>query len=159
MKASSLSELKNELSTLSPARVLALCMRLAKYKKENKEILSYLLFHSHDEQSYIENIKNEIDEKFEEINRSNIYYVKKSLRKILRNTNKYIKYSGAAQTETELLIHFCKKIKNARIPLNTSTALSNLYLNQIKRINKAMTKLHEDLQYDYKKELESLSGC
>ena len=115
MKSSTLSELKNELSELSPAKVLALCMRLAKYKKENKELLTYLLFHAHDEDAYIESIKSEIDEKFVEINRSNIYYVKKSLRKILRNTNKYIKYSGSAQTETELLIYFCKKIKNTGI--------------------------------------------
>ena len=49
MKAFSLNELKNELSTLSPAKVLALCMRLAKYKKDNKELLTYLLFHAHDE--------------------------------------------------------------------------------------------------------------
>ena len=156
MKAFSLSELKNELSTLSPTKVLALCMRLAKYKKDNKELLTYLLFHAHDEETYIENIKSEIDEKFEEINMSNVYFIKKSLRKILRNTNKCIKYSGSAQTETELLIYFCKKIKNAKIPLNTSVALNNIYLNQIKRINKSVAKLHEDLQYDYKKEIEEL---
>jgi hypothetical protein len=156
MKAFSLNEIKNELSTLSPAKVLALCMRLAKYKKENKELLTYLLFHAHDEDTYIRNVKSETDEKFEEINRSNVYYVKKSLRKILRNTNKYIKYSGSAQTETELLIYFCKKVKNAGMPLNKSVALNNIYINQIKRIHKAMEKLHEDLQYDYKKEVEVL---
>ncbi len=157
MKTSSLSEIKNELGTLTPAKVLALCMRLAKYKKENKELLSYLLFYSNNEQEYIKNIKNEIDEKYKEINRSNIYYVKKSLRKILRNTNKYIKYSGSAQTETELLIYFCGKIKKTGIAIHTSTALTNLYRNQIIRINKAMAKLHEDLQYDYKKEVEVIN--
>ena len=156
MKAFSLSELKNELSTLSPTKVLALCMRLAKYKKDNKELLTYLLFHAHDEETYIENIKSEIDEKFEEINMSNVYFIKKSLRKILRNTNKCIKYSGSAQTETELLIYFCKKIKSAKIPLNTSVALNNIYLNLLKRIHNAVAKLHEDLQYDYKKEIEQL---
>jgi len=156
MKAFSLNELKNELGTLSPDKVLALCMRFAKYKKDNKELLTYLLFHAHDEETYIENIKNEIDEKFEEINMSNVYFVKKTLRKILRNTNKNIKYSGSAQTETELLIYFCKKIKSAKIPLNTSVALNNIYLNLLKRIHNAVAKLHEDLQYDYKKEIEQL---
>ncbi|HNW98698.1 MAG TPA: hypothetical protein PKK00_09855 [Bacteroidales bacterium] len=156
MKAFSLSEIKNELGTLSPARVMALCMRLAKYKKDNKELLTYLLFHAHDEESYKTNIKSEIDEKFDEINMSNVYYIKKSLRKILRNTNKYIKYSGSAQTETELLLYFCMKIKNAEMPLNKSVALENIYLNQIKRLHKAMGKLHEDLQYDFKKEADAL---
>jgi len=56
----------------------------------------------------------------------------------------------------ELLIYFCKKIKNAGMPLTKSVALNNIYLNQIKRIHKAMEKLHEDLQYDYKKEIEEL---
>jgi hypothetical protein len=156
MKASSLNELKNELGTLSPSKVLALCMRLAKYKKENKELLTYLLFHSHDEEAYVEGIKSEIDEKFTEINMSNVYFMKKTLRKILRNTNKYIKYSGSAQSETELLIYFCRKINDAAIPLNKSVTLNNIYQNLLKRINKAMEKLHEDLQYDYKKELETL---
>jgi hypothetical protein len=156
MKASSLNELKNELGTLAPSKVLALCMRLAKYKKENKELLTYLLFHSHDEEAYVEGIKSEINEKFTEINMSNVYFIKKSLRKILRNTNKYIKYSGSAQTETDLLIYFCKKIKCSGITIDKTIALHNIYLNQLKRISKAMEKLHEDLQYDYKKELETL---
>jgi len=156
MKAYSLHSIKTELETHSPTSVLALCMRLLKYKKENKELLTYLLFHSNDEQSYIKMIKSEIDEKFEEINKSNIYFIKKSLRKILRNTNKYIKYSGSAQTECELLIYYCKKINDSKIPLNTSTALNNLYQNQKIKIKKAVEKLHEDLQYDYKKEIEEL---
>lgn len=156
MKASSLNEIKVELGMLSPAKVLALCMRLAKYKKENKELLTYLLFYAHNEDDYVEGIKREIDEKFSEINKSNLYFVKKSLRKILRSTNKYIKYSGSAQTETELLIYFCKKIKDAAISIDTSITLNNIYQNQLKRINKASAKLHEDLQYDYKKELENL---
>lgn len=156
MKKYSLNALKNELGELSLARVLAICMRLAKYKKENKELLTYLLFHAYDEETYIKNIKNEIDEKFKEINKSNIYYVKKSLRKILRSTNKYIRYSGSAQTETELLVHYCKKIIELKISFDKSVAYHNIYLNQIKRVNKAIANLHEDLQYDYKKEMEDL---
>ena len=156
MKASSLNEIKNELNESSNTRLIALCLRLAKYKKENKELLTYLLYQAHDEQSYIENIKTEIDTAFEEINLGNNYYIKKSLRKILRNTNKYIKYSGIAQTEVELLIYFCQKIKASIIVIDATQALQNIYLNQLKKINDAMSKLHEDLQYDYNKELETL---
>jgi len=43
MKAS-LSELQKELALLERKEVLELCIRLAKYKKENKEYLSYLVF-------------------------------------------------------------------------------------------------------------------
>ena len=156
MKAATLNELKRELQTLTPARVIELCMHLAKYKKENKEMLTYLLFEAQDEPAYIKDVKDQIDEQFEGMNKSNLYLAKKTSRKILRTTNKYIKYSGSKQTEAELLIYFCKKLKNSGIPMHTSIALSNLYQRQIQKINKALATLHEDLQYDYLEELKPL---
>lgn len=157
MKTASLSELKTELTSLKPPEVMALCMRLAKYKKENKELLTYLLFEANDEQGYIEGIKTEIDLGFEGMNRNNLYFVKKSLRKTLRVANKYIKYSGSKQTEVEILIYFCSKLKTSGISIRTSIILNNLYQRQIQRIKKALSTLHEDMQYDYKEDLESLT--
>ncbi len=157
MKTASLNKLKSELIKLSPDQVMGLCMRLAKYKKENKELLTYLLFEAIDEHGYIQGIKNEIDLGFEGMNKSNLYFVKKSLRKTLRNTNKYIKYSGSKQTEVELLLYFCSKLKESNLPISTSIILSNLYQRQIQRIKKALSTLHEDLQYDYNEDIESLA--
>lgn len=131
-------------------------MRLAKYKKDNKELLTYLLFEANDEAGYIESLKKEIDIQFEGMNKSNLYFVKKSLRKTLRFTNKHIKYSGSKQTEVELLIYFCLKMKSLELPIQTSTVLNNLYQRQIQRIRKALSALHEDLQFDYKEDIESL---
>ena len=62
MKAASMHELKDELAHLPPKKVLELCLRLARYKKENKELLSYLLFEAHDEQGFVMQVKKEIDE-------------------------------------------------------------------------------------------------
>ncbi len=157
MKTASLSELKTELTSLKPQEVMALCMRLAKYKKENKELLTYLLFEANDEQSYVDGIKVEIDQGFEEMKRNNLYFVKKSLRKTLRIANKYIKYSGSKQTEVEILLYFCTKLKKSGISITTSIILNNLYQRQIQRIKKALSTLHEDMQYDYKEDLESLT--
>lgn len=156
MKSATVSEIKKELQTYAPAQLLELCLRLIKYKKDNKELLNYLLFEVNDEAAYIKNIKAEIDEQFALINLSNLYFAKKSLRKILRTTNKYIKYSGSKQTEAELLIYFCATLKSSSINLENSTALLNLYQAQLKKITKAINGLHEDLQYDYQKELEKL---
>ncbi len=156
MKAASLHELQKELNALEPKQVLELCIRLAKYKKENKELLSYLIFEAHDERAYINGIKEEIDVMFSEMNKTTIYLAKKSLRKILRLTNKFIKYSGSKQTEIELKLYFCSKIKKSHIPIDTSLVLSNLYNREIEKIESAISKLHEDLQYDYKQELVSL---
>ncbi len=156
MKAAYITQLKQELNTRSSNELLEISLRLARFKKENKELLTYLLFEVQDEQSYIESIKNETDRQFEEINKSNIYFAKKSIRKIVRTTNKFIRYSGRKQTEVELLLHFCRCLKDSGIPLNKSIALNNIYIRQIQKIKKVISSLHEDLQYDYGEELKSL---
>jgi hypothetical protein len=154
MKAATIHEVKKELSELPPAKVLELCLRLAKYKKDNKELLTYLLFEAHNERAYIDNLKKEIDDQFNELNLDNLYYAKKGMRKILRITNKFIRYSGIKETEVEVLIYYCTKIKNSGVAIEDSVALTNLYHGQLKKIKKVLTSLHEDLQYDYQKELD-----
>jgi len=156
MKSVTLNEIKKELNYLESTRVAELCLRLAKYKKENKELLSYLLFEVHDEAAYIEKVKIEIDEQFENIPQTNIYLAKKTLRKILRITNKFIKYSGSKQTEVELLIYYCKKLNTSGIAYHNYTILNNMYTQITLKITKAISLLHEDLQYDYDRELEEL---
>ena len=126
MKTASLHEIKKELSTLKAATLLDLCMGLAKYKKENRELLTYLLFEAHDEAAYIESVKNEIDDQFMEVPDRNLYFVRKSLRKILRMTNRQIRYSGIRQSEIEIRIHFCTCLRDSGISLGGSVAISNL---------------------------------
>ena len=154
MKAASLKEIKTELEIQSQQGLLSLCLKLAKFKKENKELLTYLLFESGDENTYIESVKNGMDISFSELNTKSLYIAKKNLRKILRYVNRYIKYSGAKTTEATLLMHFCSKVNASGLKLSKSTALSNIYAAQVKKITSAIETLHEDLQYDYQKELK-----
>ena len=156
MKTSSISDIQKELKTLDKQQTIELCMRLAKYKKENKELLTYLLFDSVDENRFIANIKVEIDDLFNKMNTSNMYFTRKSVRKVIRFTNKFINYSGLEQTEIELRIYFCLRFKSSGIPIHKSETLINLYNNQVEKIKKTLSKLHEDLQYDYLKEIEQL---
>lgn len=156
MKAATVHELKQELSALKPAELLEITQRLAKFKKENKELLTYLLFEAHDEDGFIISVKNEIDELFETINISQLYFAKKTLRKIVRVINKYCRYSGKKQTEIELRIWFCAKLKASGIPFTRNKVTSNLYDSQLKKINAVLATLHEDLQYDYLKQIEPL---
>ncbi len=157
MKASTINELKQELVNTPAPKLVELCIRLARFKKENKELLTYLLFEEHDTSAYIQSIKKVITEQFDDINKSNIYYVKKTLRKILRTAKKYIRYSGLAVVEVEVLIYFCESMKELNIPMDKSPVLLNIYQNQIKNINKALKGLHEDLQYDYLRSIDRLS--
>ncbi len=154
MTIASLQEIKKELRTLDQETVEALCNRLAKYKKENKELLNYLLFEAHNEQAYVENVKEEIRELFKTLPSSNVYLIKKTLRKILRFANKQIKYSGLKQTELELRVFFCTKVKEAKIPRLPGTVLFNLYQQQLKKIEASFAKLPEDIQTDYDREMK-----
>ena len=156
MKTASISEIKQELTNASSKELLELCLRVIKYKKENKELLTFLLFEAHDLPSYTENIKREMDEQFALINQSTLYLAKKSLRKILKTTNKYIKYTASKEAEVELLIYYCNKIKASGIRIKKSVALTNLYNNQVKKIKAVIETLHEDLQHDYNREIEEL---
>ncbi len=156
MKAATINELKQELQNTSAAKVTELCLRLARFKKENKELLTYLLFEAHDTSTYIENVKNEMAAQFEEINKSNVYFIKKTLRKILRTANKYSRYSGLANVEIELLLYFCTNMKALDVSINKNPVLLNIYNNQLKKITKTVAGLHEDLQYDYLREINKL---
>lgn len=156
MKAVTVKELKQELNNKSPKEVLDLCLRLSRFKKENKELLTYLLFEASDEAYYIESVKQEIDEKFEVLNKKSPYFIRKSIRAILNYTKKYIRYSQNKETEVELLLHFCEKMKSSKPSIHNHKRIENIFYKQIEIIQKKITTLHEDLQYDYEMEIEEL---
>ena len=156
MKPSTLKQLKDELKHRSQTELLELCLRLARFKKENKELLTYLLFEASNEESYIKSIQQDIDEQFENINTKSYYFIRKSVRKILRDIKKYIRYSKKKETEVELLLYFCKKLKNFSPSIKKSVRLQNIYTRQILLTRKALATLHEDLQYDYEMVLSEL---
>jgi hypothetical protein len=156
MKPASLNYIKQELKHRSKDELISLTLHLTKYKKENKELLTYLLFESADEASFIKELKEEIDVDFELLNRKTPYLLKKGVRKILRNIKKHIKYSKKKETEAELLIYFCKKLKDLLPSIKRNTPLIGIYERQMELIIKVIKSLHEDLQYDYENELAEL---
>ncbi|TDY11438.1 MULTISPECIES: hypothetical protein [Flavobacteriaceae] len=158
MKAATVVSIKKELQHRSSEELIELCLRLSKFKKENKELLTYLLFESHDETGYIEAVKSEIDDLFEQINTNSYFYIKKSVRKILRLIKKYARYSLKKETEVELLLYFCKQLKAFKPSIKHNVTLTNIYQRQLVAIQKIVATLHEDLQYDYTVELEQLEA-
>jgi hypothetical protein len=152
----SIHEIKQELQTLTAKELAELCLRLAKFKKENKEMLAYLLFDAHNAEAYSEQIKENMRETFKDVNTVNLYLAKKTLRKILRQANRYIKYTSNKQTEAEVLIHFCSLLKNSGIAIRKNKAITNMYLQQLKKIRIALSSLHEDIQYDLMKQVNQL---
>ncbi len=156
MKAASLKEVKTELNHKTHNELLEICLRLSRFKKENKELLTYLLFEISDEETYIEGIKSDMDKEFELINTNSYFYIRKSIRKILRLIKKFIRYSQNKETEVELLIYFCEKLNHFSPSIQNSKALVNLYHRNMDLIKKKVALLHEDLQYDFQLEIEKL---
>lgn len=157
MNAATVKEIREELEALPPKQLVDIIQRLARFKKENKELLTYLLFEAHDLSGYISGVKHEMEKSMLDLNSRHLYQAKKTIRKTLRLTNKYIRFSGSRQAEAELLMHFCNLLNRSGIDIKRNPVLLNLYRNQIKKIEQGIATLHEDLQYDLSKQLEELS--
>lgn len=158
MKVPSISEIKKEIVQLPQEELVTLVLALSKYKKENKELLNYLLFESDFENNYIDKIKEDLDLQFSELNTSQIRYLKKGLQKIVRELKKNIKYSGKKQTEIELLIHFCLKMMAIKVRFERYPVLYNLLNRQFLAIQKSIATIDEDLRNDYSEEVELISN-
>ena len=156
MKAVSITQIKKELQHLTPEELIDIVLRVGKYKVENKELLTYLLFEAGNEDGYVEVVVEYMDGQFELLNQQHYYYIKKSVRKILRTIKKYIKFSKKPETEAALLIHFCRKLKNMEPSYTNNAVLTNMFERQLGLAEKTIAKMHEDLQYDYKLELEEI---
>jgi hypothetical protein len=158
MKASSIKEIKTELSSLSAESLQDLCLSLARFKKENKEFLSYQLFEAQDEEGYVQKAKETLDESFENLNIQSTYIAKKQLRKIIRIAAKFSKYSDEKSTEITLHLYIVEKMIASGLKIQNSQQINNLYLSLIKKIKAGIATLHEDLQYDFQKQLDRIIG-
>ncbi|WP_010136831.1 hypothetical protein [Ochrovirga pacifica] len=156
MDTANIRQLKTELENLNREELSTIVLRLAKFKKENKELLSYLLFESSDESNYVLEIKKEMDLEFASINTQSYYYIKKSVRKILKNTKTYIRYSNCKETEVELLLYFCKKLRGLSPSISRNQQLLNIFVRELKLAERKIASLHPDLQYDYQQNIDIL---
>lgn len=155
MKPATIKQLKDELKTKDSAELVEICLNLAKFKKESKEFLSYLLFLADDEQEFIREIKDEVTLEFSQMNVSSYYFMKKTARKTLRFIKKNIRFSKKKETEIELLMHFCFEMKRLSPNIRHNTVMTNMYSRQLLQIKKRLAEIHPDLRYDYELELET----
>lgn len=157
MKPEKLTDIKKELLTLDLKELVEICLRTAKYKKENKELLNYLLFYADDALQYAELIKSSLEPEFKTLQKHN-YYSVKTLRKILRAMNRHIKFTGSKQVEVEMALWFCRNFLQFADTTSSHKPLKALFFRQMERAFKSLPKLHEDLQFDYQQEFESLEA-
>jgi hypothetical protein len=143
-----LQDIKKEIQHLPGEQIIELCLRLARYKKENKELLAYLLFEASNEQAFIEKIKAEVGFMFSQLP-SQSYMAAKYIRKILRLIGKYNKFIGSKQAEIDLLINFCYNCVQYTDKRTSYKPMRLILTRQLEKIRTLISKLHEDLQFDY----------
>lgn len=156
MKAASIKELKIALREKSSHEIMDYCLRLAKFKLECKELLTYILFESEDEANFVRSVQSEMNDAFDNVNRKNSRSIKRGIHKILRNTKKLIRFSKNKETEVQLLIHFLKNMRQFSPSPFRTKVLRNTYERQLAFVRKKIESLHEDLQYDYNLTLEEI---
>jgi uncharacterized FlaG/YvyC family protein len=155
VKQYGLQEIKKELQHLDDKQAALLLLRMARYKKENKELLAYLLFDADDELAFAESFKQDIGLMMSQVP-SRAYDAAKVLRKVLKLVNKYIKFTGSKQVEAELILTFCRNYLDYVDRRTSYKPLRLILLKQLEKVNKAIKKLHEDLQFDYTSEFDIL---
>ena len=150
-----LQDIKKEIQHLRPEQITELCLRLARYKKENKELMAYLLFEADNETAFLEKVKAEAGFMFSQLP-AHSYNAAKAMRKILRLLTKYTKFTGSKQAEIDLLISFCINYINY-INHNVSyKPLRLILIRQVIKIRVIIAKLHEDLQFDHSQEFNAM---
>ena len=156
MQTATLTEIRKELATYPADELAKVCLRMARFAKGNKELLTYLLFDSNHEEGYIEDMQNWVEEGFEEIDFRTRYFAMKKLRKILSALKKKIRYSGNKITEIRLLLFFCEKVIENDWPIIDSTSLNKMLHQQTKRASTILNGLHEDLKMDFQRRIEDI---
>lgn len=149
-----LAEIKKELKSYSQPQLLEACLRIIKFKKDNKELATYLLFAASNEAEFIKEVNTATSDEMVLAKGRQTNHQRKMLAKVLRLVNKYGRYSGKKETQTELLLHYTEELVDyfdAR-----KTHIEMLLQRNVKRITTLIAGLHPELQYDYQQRLAPL---
>jgi hypothetical protein len=158
MTPATIEDIKKHLQKLPPGKVLELTLKLARFKKENKELLTYLLFEAGDEQGYVQSLQFEIDEMISDTKKGPSATVKKSLRRITRLITRQSKYIGNKSSAAELHLHFCRSLLSHSDNLLSVTSANTIYHQQLNKIEKLLPSLDEDMKHDLSRQLTLMTN-
>ena len=150
-----LSDLKKELLELNKLELIQLCLRVAKLKRENKELLAYLIFDADDPLFYAQKLKPEIKEVFEQPFQ-HAYYLTKSIRKVMRLITKYYRFTSNKQGETDLLIYLVEEFHQSWRYEYRYQALGKVIFRCLEKAQTNLKKIDEDFRADFEQPLAEL---
>jgi len=149
MKIPSLANIKKELVQRNEAELVDLVLQLSKLNRDNKAYVYFKLFEADDQELYLTMVKEDLEEAFQNANLKSYFSAKKSAQAIRRMMNKTLKLTKDKVTTIELIFFFCEKIIEFGYLKFNHPVINNLYASQVKKIEKLVAGLHEDLQFDY----------
>jgi hypothetical protein len=156
MQIPSLAEIKKELSYLDKNELTGLLLELSKFSRDNKAYLFFRLFERDNPNLFIDMVKEDLDLAFMDANTKNYHLAKKSAQGIRRKLNKNLKLNKNKEAHVELILYFCKQLKQYGFLSFRHPVIDNLFKVQLGKAEKLIEKLHEDLQYDFQVQLEEL---
>ena len=157
MQIPSLAEIKKELSHLNEQELKDLIVDLSKFSRDNKAYLFFKLYGRDSPGLYLQMVQEELETEFDLARADHSYYAKKSIQKIRRKMNKLLKLSKHKPDQVEVLLFFCEQMKEHGFLEHDNRVIDNLYQVQLNKVQKLISTLHEDLQFDYEGRVEELA--
>ena len=159
MYTAGVREIRQELEAQSPKELINIIQRLARFKKENKELLTFLLFEAHDLDGHLAAVREELLTSMLDIQPERIYLAKKTVRKTLRIANKHIRLIGSKAAEAEIRLHVCRLLQQSGLPIERNPVLQRIFQTQMRTARKAIDTLHEDLQWELLREADKIEAA
>ena len=159
MYTAGVREIRQELEAQTPKELINIIQRLARFKKENKELLTFLLFEAHDLDGHLATVREELLTSMLDIQPERIYLAKKTVRKTLRIANKHIRLIGSKAAEAEIRLHVCRLLQQSGLPIERNPVLQRIFQTQMRTARKAIDTLHEDLQWELLREADKIEAA
>ena len=157
-KNPTLAQLKKEIQTLPAEKIIALITKLGKFNALNKQLITYELFDAETPETYISDLKVEINDALNLIKLDSWYNQKKTFKKFMKTIGNYKKIM--ANNEMELQMHLAIATKIYHILTHEKYDINFIIEAQLFKsialIKKLIDTLHQDLQYDYLKQYKKL---
>ena len=158
MKPATLVQIRKELETVSYNRLLDITMKMVRHKTENKEFISFVLFDEENVADFASDIRHEISEMMQEVQYKPSYIIKRTLRKVLRYISRYCGYVSDKEFEAEMLVYFCRLMKEKRLHRTPIKSINIIYYKQLEKIEKLLPKLTGEVKTDIENELAELTS-
>ena len=156
MDKCSIASIRKELKNLEREELVLVCLRLARYKKDNKELVSFLVFQRNEEEFILE-VKTEIHFEFTGLKLLSAFQQKKILQKSIRKINKYSKFCLSKTFDLVMFMFICQSLRDSGISLYSHTFAGTIYKKILLKASKIHSTLHEEIQGDFNEDLLHLA--